>query len=210
MIKDVEYFFNHPLIIGEKNEKWTLYKDRQFPEGNQHGGCIDFYPECISESKRGVEYIIKILNEYKPKRILEIGTNIGSFDIIVQELLPDCEVFTIDLFDFSERVTEINDYFGNKNIKFYKGDSTSFAFRSWIQHHKFDLAWIDANHSYDYIKNDIQICVDYKIPLIVLDDCSEKSYTDVNKVRKEFKELIEIGHSESPYLGAISLNKLII
>lgn len=208
MIKDVEYFFNHPLIVGKENEKWTLYNDRQFPSGNHHGGCIDFYPDSIAESKLGVKYIIEFLTEYKPKRILEIGTNIGSFDLIVQELLPECEIFTIDVSDFSERVNQINDYFGNKNIKFYKGDSTSLAFRSWIQHYKFDLAWIDANHTYDYVKNDIQVCIDNKIPLIALDDCSVLSYTDVNKARIEFSEIEEIGHSESMYLGAISLNKL--
>jgi hypothetical protein len=207
MIKDAEFFLNHPLITGDENKMWTEYRTREYGE-NSHGGCIDVYPDCISESKKGLDFIIKVLNEYKPKRILEIGTNIGSFGIIVQELLPNTEIYTCDVTDFSPRVNQINKYFGNENIKFARIDSTEFSFKSWIRLYKFDMAWVDANHSLDYVKNDIKICIDMKIPYILLDDCSEKDINDVNIARKTFKEIEEIDHSDSLYLGAISLNKL--
>ena len=209
MIKDTEFFLNHPLIIAEENKIWTDYRNRTYGE-NRHGGCIDLYPDCIKESKIGLEFIIKILNEYKPKRILEIGTNIGSFDIIVQELLPTTEIYTCDVTDFSPRINQINNYFGNQNIKFANVDSTEFSFKSWIRLYKFDMAWIDANHSIEYVKSDIKTCIDMKIPYILLDDCSELNINDVNVARKTFSQIKEIDHSESLHLGAISLNKLII
>jgi hypothetical protein len=72
------------------------------------------------------------------------------------------------------------------------------------------MAWIDANHSIEYVKNDIKTCIDMKIPYIMLDDCSERDINDVNIARKTFTQIKEIDHSDSLNLGAISLNKLII
>jgi len=208
--KLVNEILNHPLLNGE-NRKWIAHNDREFfcPDG----GCIDFYEDGIESSVKGVTYIIKLLQEYKPKRILEVGMNAGSFSIIAKLTLGDVRVFTVEkIEEFTERASQINNFFGEKLITLYSGWSDTQEFRNWTNNFTpYDFAWIDGNHTEETSTFDIETAIINKVPIIGCDDCGPKIPTgvwdSVNKLSN--KGLIEIvGESKiESTVGAITVVK---
>ena len=174
----INTIFNHPLI----EEKWIVPSKREFE--CYDGGTIDFREENIELSVQGVVYLTKKLLKYKPKRIMEVGMNAGSFSIICKLVLGDVKIYTIDrMVEFEERVKQINDFFGENLITFYQGDSNSQEFRNWItQFRPYDLAWIDGNHSTEFVTYDIHTAIISDIPMIWCDDYGKDLFTDVYDV----------------------------
>ena len=105
-IKDlVNQIFNHPLITGE-NKKWIMHRD-SFREGFADGGCIDFYD--LGTSILQIVYLIKKLKQYKPKTILEVGMNVGSFALVCKLTLKDVKIFSVEKqTKFQDRQKQIN------------------------------------------------------------------------------------------------------
>lgn len=80
----------------------------------------------------GVTYIVKLLQKYKPKRILEVGMNAGSFSITAKLTLGDVKVYTVDrVWEFIERAQQINEFFDEKLITLFHGSSDTQEFRNW-------------------------------------------------------------------------------
>lgn len=206
----VNKILNHPLLNGD-NRKWVNHRDREFDCTD--GGCIDFYEDSIEHSTKGVCYIVKLLQEYNPKRILEVGMNAGSFSIIAKLTLGDVRVYTVDrVFEFTERATQINNFFGEKLITLYHGNSNTQEFRNWSNNFTpYDFAWIDGNHSEEIATFDIETAIINKIPIIGCDDCGPKIPTgvwdSVNKLSdKGLLEIISESKIES-FVGAITVVK---
>ena len=179
-IKDlINKIFNHPLITGD-NEKWIMQQN-DFREFCSDGGTIDFYR--IEDSVMGVAYIIKFLQKYKPKKILEVGMNVGSFSIIAKEVLGDVKIYSVDRQKgFVERQIQINDYYGEELISLLLSDSISNEFRNYAKENTpYDLAWIDGHHSEASSMFDIMTAINCGIPIICCDDCQPNTSTGVWK-----------------------------
>lgn len=206
----INTILNHPLLNGD-NRKWVNHRDREFECTD--GGCIDFYEDSIENSTKGVSYIVKLLQEYQPKRILEVGMNAGSFSIIAKLTLGNVKVFTVDReFEFTKRASQINNYFNEKLITLYHGNSDTQEFRNWSNNFKpYDFAWIDGNHTQETSTFDIETAIINEVPIIGCDDCGPKIPTGVwDSVQSlKSKGLIEVV-SESKiesYVGAITIVK---
>lgn len=173
----INEIFNHPLISGD-NYSWIDHRNRDF---NSDGGCIDLNDNSIESSILGVSYIVNFLLKYNPKKILEIGTNSGSFSLISKLVLGDVQIYTVDREPkFKERVDQINSFFENPFIHMFIGDSTNTEFITWAnQNSPYDFAWIDAKHSYENALSDINTSLSCNIKIIACDDCGPKIPTGV-------------------------------
>ena len=86
----------------------------------------------------------------RPSRILEIGTKYGRTTINLAKFSPAyCNITSLDLVPLDYSVAK--KYFCSAKINFIEGDSTKFDFSSLG---KFDIVLVDANHEYDFVKND--------------------------------------------------------
>ena len=201
----INKIFNNPLITGE-NFYWIDDRNRDF---NSDGGCISLYEDSIEASVKGVTYIVNLLLKYNPKKILEVGTNAGSFSIICKEVLKDVQIYTVDREPgFIKRVNMINEHYGDSFINFFLESSLSDNFKNWAKENgPYDFAWIDGNHSYENAYSDIETALVAGSSIVGCDDCGEKIptgvYDVVNDLVKENKiNFISESKIES-FVGAI-------
>ena len=154
----------------------------------------------------GLLELIKFLQKYKPKKILEVGMNVGSFSIIAKEVLGDVKIYSVDRQEgFVERQIQINDYYGEELISLLLSDSISNEFRNYAKENTpYDLAWIDGHHTEASSMFDIMTAINCGIPIICCDDCQPNTSTGVwkgiqklvkNNLVNELKnnEIINIG-----------------
>ena len=110
----------------------------------------------------------EIVEIVRPKKIFEIGFNIG-YGAGLWLNLCDCTLTSIDISNKTEtRVAALilGDQFPDK-FKFLNIDSRN------IRNHdfdSFDMAFIDGDHTEDGATNDIQLCLDMGIKWLVMDD----------------------------------------
>lgn len=138
-----------------------------------NAGMIDGITDRdLQNSKKGVEFMSNFLQEIKPKRILETGTNYGSFSYILYENLNDFELLTCDLIkENSERcISFINSNYNKENVKFFNEASLNFLNRLKNNNEKFDMVWLDSTHTYEYLLEELNIVGEMEIPYIVIDD----------------------------------------
>jgi hypothetical protein len=108
----------------------------------------------------------------QPKTFFEIGTYLGETTLAVARHNPDATIYTLDLpspearksavlemsdeylFDRWDRGSAFKDTPESKRIKQLTGDSATFDFGPYIG--KIDLAFIDASHTYSYVKSDTE------------------------------------------------------
>ncbi len=206
----INTILNHPLL-NDDNRKWVNHRDREFDCSD--GGCIDFYEDTIEHSTMGVTYIVKLLQKYKPKRILEVGMNAGSFSIIAKLTLGDVKVYTVDrVWEFIERAEQINEFFDEKLITLFHGSSDTQEFRNWTNNFTpYDFAWIDGNHTEETSTFDIETAIINKVPIIGCDDCGPVIPTgvwdSVNKLSdRGLVEIVSESKIES-VVGAITIVK---
>lgn len=106
----------------------------------------------------------------KPKNILEVGTHKGSYSYFCKIEVPNCKIWTFGIDPESKTCTDlINEHFGENFITFIEGDSnkTMPEFNDKV---KFDLAWVDGHHAYEYAMSDLEQCARLKINNILVDD----------------------------------------
>lgn len=138
-----------------------------------NAGMIDGVSEYdLNNSRKGVEFMSNFLQEVKPKRIIETGTNYGSFSYVLYENLEEFELYTCDIIkDNSERCIKfINSYYNKENVKFIHDNSINFLKNLKNSGEKFDMAWLDSTHTYQYLIEELRIAAQMKIPYIVVDD----------------------------------------
>ncbi len=108
----------------------------------------------------------------QPKNFFEIGTYIGETTLAVAHNNPDAKVYTLDLPDADSRGTaalEMTDEYlferwdrgssfkgkpEEARIEMLSGDSATFDFTPYLG--KMDAIFIDASHSYSYVKADTE------------------------------------------------------
>lgn len=115
-------------------------------------------------------FLIKIVAMLQPRRVFEIGTNVGySTRAIAMYGPPEIEVFTLDLEPHAvlnqdmtdlDRIQEGRERLGSawkgtqyeRSITQLLGDSMTFDFSPY--HRSIDLVYIDGSHSYPYVRSD--------------------------------------------------------
>ena len=134
----------------------------------------------------------KIFNEFRPKKVLEIGVYRGQvvslWGLLSDKLNFDCEITGISPFssvgdDVSEYLKNL-DYledtkfnikkFTKNKIFLLQNFSNDEQAINYIVSNKWDLIYIDGSHDFDIALNDYKVCKDSLSPngIIVLDDSS--------------------------------------
>ena len=174
-----------------KNDSEALEKFRE--------SCIENHRPIIQ--KEVGQFIKVLLNILKPKKILEIGTNVGYSSIFMCNALnKNVEILSIEINEavYNEALDNIKSFECEKNIRVINDDA--IAALDYISE-KFDIAFIDAAKShYDEFldkilkilnPNGVIICdnVLYK-GLIANDDLVTKRKRTIVRNMREFLEYV--------------------
>jgi SAM-dependent methyltransferase len=95
--------------------------------------------------------LIKSFKKYDLKRVAEVGVQEGFFNEFINDTLAPSELFAVDI--------DINIYTNRtkvkENIKLINKNSNALTFEDFGG--ELDLVYLDADHSYDSAKKDIQV-----------------------------------------------------
>jgi len=120
--------------------------------GNYQGGI--FLQQNPDEISQVLSYIIE--NKYKTESMLEVGSASGANAKVFCEILGVKELFIVDNNLHSRHVSRPENL-AKINYKEYVGDSQTKQASDWLFsfNKKFDIVYIDADHSYHGVKNDV-------------------------------------------------------
>lgn len=112
------------------------------------------------------EDIIKFFEPLNLTNCIEIGTSMGYSTYILSHIFKNVTTVDIDMNNIQEAIKFNSD---RKNIEFLYGDSTQ---SEWDDTIKYDMAFIDADHSYNAVTSDAKKCKQYGTDkmYIVFDD----------------------------------------
>jgi len=112
------------------------------------------------------EDIIKFFEPLNLTNCIEIGTSMGYSTYILSHIFKNVTTVDIDMNNIQEAIKFNSD---RKNIEFLYGDSTQ---SEWDDTIKYDMAFIDADHSYNAVISDAKKCIQYGTDkmYIVFDD----------------------------------------
>ena len=162
-IKDCKFFVGSGKDEEEKDDdRWAF---------RGHGGTISVqdYPSSL----KNIENWEYIFNKYKPKSILETGTNSGIFGFLCYKFLGnDFELTTIDCEPNSKIcVDKVNEHFDNDLVEFHKFDIFNGMEEFEIEK-ELDFAFLDSGHDTGILTSEIDFVLRNNIPVIVFDDYS--------------------------------------
>jgi len=139
----------------------------------------------------------KVLDYTEPKEVLEFGSclgfsasymlqtylcaNVHSFDLRKQSITD------LDGKSMESGVDMVSKRYGNR-FKFVQDDTKNV--KNYYQPNFFDVALVDADHSYEAAKTDIQNCVDLNIPYIYVDNVL--GIDDVKRAVDSFSDILEV------------------
>jgi len=112
------------------------------------------------------EGIIEFFEDKKLENCIEIGTSAGYSTYILSHIFNNVSTVDIDINNIQQAMQFNAD---RTNITFLHGDSTA---SQWDESLKFDVAFIDADHSYDAVISDTKKSIQYgtKDMYIIFDD----------------------------------------
>ncbi len=162
----------------------------------------------------------------RPRRVLEIGTHAGgsalmtlaltdanvlSVDIGVNWITPEYSFVTWDVVGGEGGLNQVRrvlqSHFPDR-FDLIVGDSTMSTTRAAVVNYPaarpFDLAFIDGDHSYPYVKADIEWALSLGIKELILDDMnSVNPNSDVARAARELG-LVVVKEWESIHSGGVS------
>lgn len=163
----------------------------------------------IYQSPEQLSGLLELITQYKIDSYLEIGTSGGGtfcyIDAILRYLNPKLKSCTVDVLDKRTKIAK--DYMKERenDITFIKESSLTLVLDK-----KFDLVFIDGNHSHKAISNDYKKWGEDAKIVVFHDVCNSKckdavSYWNTIKVGKEAYEFITKGSyaSDNYGIGAI-------
>ena len=163
-IKDCKYFTGTgDDREGEKDDNRWAFRG--------HGGTlsVENYPASLKNIKNW-EYIF---DKYKPKSILETGTNSGIFGFLCYKFLGnDFELTTIDCEPNSKIcVDKVNKYFNNDLIEFHKLDILN-GMEDFEVEKELDFVFLDSGHDTGILTAELDFVIRNNISVIAFDDYS--------------------------------------
>ena len=163
-IKDCKYFAGSgDDREGEKDDNRWAFRG--------HGGTlsVENYPASLKNIKNW-EYIF---DKYKPKSILETGTNSGIFGFLCYKFLGnDFELTTIDCEPNSKIcVDKVNKYFNNDLIEFHKLDILN-GMEDFEVEKELDFVFLDSGHDTGILTAELDFVIRNNISVIAFDDYS--------------------------------------
>lgn len=147
-----------------------------------HKDIFNLRPACI-------EMMREVMLITNPKEILEIGTHLGHSGCLLLSF-SNANLTTIDIghtwvewehgfHDWGypkanggglrDVVAVMTKHFGGR-YRFIKGSSVDEETVKQFSDRSYDLAFIDGDHSYEFVKKDIENAIKNNIPYILLDD----------------------------------------
>lgn len=113
----------------------------------------------------------KYLKEIQPSLILETGTHKGYYSYFAKKILPEVKIHTFGIDSGSQLCVDIiNEFYNDKFITFYPGDSVKTLSEFEPKNIEFDLAWVDGGHTFECAYSDLINCARLQIPNILIDD----------------------------------------
>ena len=163
-IKDCKYFAGSgDDREGEKDDNRWAFRG--------HGGTlsVENYPASLKNIKNW-EYIF---DKYKPKSILETGTNSGIFGFLCYKFLGNgFELTTIDCEPNSKIcVDKVNEYFDNNLVEFHEMDIFN-DIKNFDIEKELDFAFLDSGHDIEILTAEIEFVLRNNISVIAFDDYS--------------------------------------
>lgn len=103
----------------------------------------------ISISPKYGKLINGIVNRYEPQRVLELGSGFGVSSYYLANGNPKSQVVTVEgMKEYAEIAEQTFQNLGISNVTVVNSTFNDF-FRNVDTSHKFDLIFIDGNHSYE-------------------------------------------------------------
>lgn len=121
-----------------------------------------------------LDFIEGVLREFRPRAIIETGTNKAYFCYAALCCLDEYgERVLIDTFDMtaacSRAVAVVNELFPQHLVTFHLG-GTDHTLTTWMPDRTIDFAYIDGGHDYNTCVSDIANAGRLGVPVIMLDD----------------------------------------
>lgn len=106
-------------------------------------------------------------------RALEIGFNSGSSALAFLAAQPEARLISIDCFDWPNAMAMIKNHGFDNRLEFIKADSREFLKVKPEWRGGFNYIYIDGDHLYDAVKQDLFNCSWLLAPggAMVVDDC---------------------------------------
>lgn len=149
----VDSSFLERLIVELGFNTETLREQPSIVKENGGGLLIWQYPNQFSK------YLV-FLQKQKISSYIEVGCRWGGTYILTTEYLKRFNTLeksvAVDIFDSPV----INYCSVNPETAFIKVNSASWEFKKYMKENKFDLIFIDGDHSYEGVKNDYEVCKD--------------------------------------------------
>lgn len=143
--------------------------------GTPHTGGTDW--RCITyDVAYGFNEVVNIVN---PRSILEIGFNAGASALLFLMLKPRIHYDSVDIVENKKSIEYLSKnfshfYFVNKNsLDIIPGEDLLF---------KYDLVFIDGDHSEEGVKKDIEKSLLFNPKYILLDDFKHPSHSYIEKI----------------------------
>lgn len=144
-MKRSEFYFKEISNLIENKDKFIEY----FEEDTLIG-----YPQSMSGSMftSEAQFIYALIKTFKPKSILEIGNWIGSTS---NHIIKACSSYNgnVSLVDIAENI-DYSNFIKYANTERILNDSIAFLETT---DKKFDFIVQDGDHSYEYVKKELQL-----------------------------------------------------
>ncbi|HEX7413576.1 MAG TPA: class I SAM-dependent methyltransferase [Bacteroidia bacterium] len=107
----------------------------------------DIAKYSVIKKKYG-ELLFRLINYFKPETVLELGTSLGLSSLYIAHAAPKASIISIEgcpnTYAFAKQLIAST---GIKNIELINADFDA-AFETTLQNKKFDVVYIDGNHTY--------------------------------------------------------------
>jgi len=141
----------------------------------------DNVPIPYSLGVHSVKWLREVVSIVKPKRILEIGFNLGYSSALWLNIAKELEyIAAVDISDKRETLSSANFLKKSYPNKFDFHHFDSKRVFPILEGVSFDTIFIDGCHDLDYILNDIDLGLKLKIPNFIFDDWNPL-FSDVQK-----------------------------
>lgn len=137
-----------------------------------------------------ISFFIWALGRSETFDVLEIGTNKGLWGLLLSVIRPNVGLTTIDINPDSAKAADIlADSTDLDCVYFLCGNSMDILPGL---HTRFDFAWVDGHHGYEYALSDLTHCARLGIPYIAIDDTNTGSVLDAVNNFLETTQYVEV------------------